>query len=171
MPQTDNNEAFLVVTPRSRSFDFIASRTAHLPSFFDGSPYLVLLGGRLTVLGQSLEKYEHSAILSAGRTSVIPYPETLSLFFPGRPCCDKAQQNGRKKGRNEQKYCCTIPFIKFALFRLHLDRLNKLNKIIYPKLIFSKCFKLSTNYFLKCLRIGFYWNIVLRCAMYSAVRN
>ena len=67
MPQTDNNEAFLFVTPRSRRFDFIASRTAHLPSFltfFDGSPYLVLLGGRLTVLGHSLEKYESMAILT-----------------------------------------------------------------------------------------------------------
>ena len=65
MPQTDNNETFLFVTPRSRSFDFIASRTPHLPSFltfFDGSPYLVLLGGRLTVLGHCLEKYESSAL-------------------------------------------------------------------------------------------------------------
>ena len=70
MPQTDNNEAFLYVTPRSRSFDFIASRTApflQFLTFFDGSPYLVLLGGRLSVLGYSLEKYESSAILSAGR--------------------------------------------------------------------------------------------------------
>ena len=32
MPQTENNEAFLFVTPRSRRFDFIASRTAHLAS-------------------------------------------------------------------------------------------------------------------------------------------
>ena len=65
MPQTENNEAFLFVTPRSRSFDFIASRTAHFPSFsdaFDGSPYLVL-----TVLGHSLEMYESSDIFSAGR--------------------------------------------------------------------------------------------------------
>ena len=45
--------------------------------------------------------------------------------FPGRPCCDKAQQNGRKKGRNEEKYCCTIPLIGFARFRLHLNRPNK----------------------------------------------
>ena len=73
MPQTDNNEAFLFVTPRSLSFDFIAYRAyrkAQLPSFvtfFDGSPYLVLLGARLTVFGHSLEKYESSAILSAGR--------------------------------------------------------------------------------------------------------
>ena len=68
MLQTDNNEAFLFVTPRSRSFDCIASRTAHFASFltfFDRSPYLVLLGGRLTVLGHSLEKYKSSAILSA----------------------------------------------------------------------------------------------------------
>ena len=30
-----NNEAFLFVTPRSRRFGFIASRTALPPSFFD----------------------------------------------------------------------------------------------------------------------------------------
>ena len=36
-------------------------------TLFDRSPYLVLLGARLTVLGHSLEKYESSAILNAGR--------------------------------------------------------------------------------------------------------
>ena len=51
-------------------------------------------------------------------------------FFPGRPCCDKAQQNGRKKGRKEEKNCCTIPFIKFARFRLHLYRLNKIKNYL-----------------------------------------
>ena len=34
-------------------------------------------------------------------TSVIPYPKKFSLFFPGRPCCDKAQQNGRKNEREK----------------------------------------------------------------------
>ena len=62
--------------------------------------------------------------------SVTHYSKTFSLFFPGRPCRDKAQQNGRKKGRNEEKYCCTIPFISFARFRLHLNRLNKLKSYL-----------------------------------------
>ena len=52
MPQTDISEAFLFVTPRSRIFDFTL---------------LVLLGGRLTVLGHNLEKYESSEKLIAYR--------------------------------------------------------------------------------------------------------
>ena len=98
----------------------------------------------------------HQIIISFS-TSVIPYPTKSFLFFPGRPCCDKAQQNRRQKtkGRRKIKYCCTIPFIIFARFRLHLNRLNKLNKIIYPKLIFSKCLKLLIKYPIKCLKTWF----------------
>ena len=60
------------------------------------------------------------------------------LFFPGRPCCDKAQQNAKKERKEERmiKYCCTIPFISFARSRLHLNRLNKL-KIIHPQAYFQ----------------------------------
>ena len=36
-------------------------------------------------------------------TSVVPSPKTLSLIFLGRPCCDKAQQNGRKNERKERR--------------------------------------------------------------------
>ena len=88
--------------------------------------------------------YSTSQFISLSSTSVTPYPPIFSLFFLGRPCCDKAQQNGRKtkKGRSEGKYCCTIPFTKFARFHWHLNRLNKLNKNIDPKLIFSKYLKL-----------------------------
>ena len=35
-------------------------------------------------------------------TSVIPYLETFSLFFPGRPSCSKAQQNGKKNERKKR---------------------------------------------------------------------
>ena len=65
MPQTDNNEAFLFVTPCSRRLILLLPERHTLLqflTFFDGSPYLVLLGGKLTVLGHSLEKYESSAL-------------------------------------------------------------------------------------------------------------
>ena len=52
----------------------------------------------------------------------------------------------RMKERKKISYCCTIPFIRFALFRLHLYRLNYMNKIVYPKLIFSKCFEILVSY-------------------------
>ena len=39
----------------------------HFLTPFGGSPFLVLLGGRLTVLGHNLEKYESSKKLSAGQ--------------------------------------------------------------------------------------------------------
>ena len=42
----------------------------HFLTLFDRSPYLVLLGGKLTVLGHNLEKYESSAILS-GRPPTV----------------------------------------------------------------------------------------------------
>ena len=72
MPQTDSNEDFLFVTPPPRSGSlvlFLHERYTLLSesSLFEGSPFLVLPGGRLTVLGHNLEKYESSEKLSAGR--------------------------------------------------------------------------------------------------------
>ena len=73
MPQTDINEAFLFVTPRSRILILLLhERHTLLPksSVFDSFwkiTILVPLGGRLTVLGHNLEKYESSEKLSAGR--------------------------------------------------------------------------------------------------------
>ena len=36
-----------------------------------------------------------------------------------------AERKKERKGERKIKYCCTLPFIKFARFRLHLNRLNK----------------------------------------------
>ena len=106
MPQTENNEAFLFVNPRSRSFDFIASRTAHLPSFltfFDGSPYLVLLGGRLTEVGHSLEKYESSAILS-GRPPTVKIITFLIAYRQPPPPKQKLTGNSISLFKNLRNF-------------------------------------------------------------------
>ena len=96
MPQRDNNEAFLFVTPpRSRIFIFFASRKAqflHFLTLFDRSPYLVLLGARPTVLGHSLEKYESSAILS-GRPSPVKIITSLIAYRQPPPPKQKFTEN------------------------------------------------------------------------------
>ena len=64
---------FYLLPPCSRSLNLLLNERHTLfpkSSFFTafgGSPFLVLLGGRLTVLGHNLGKYKSSAILIAGR--------------------------------------------------------------------------------------------------------
>ena len=70
MPKTNNNEAFLFVTPvlGAKFYCFTNSTPyllrVHFLTPFWGSPYLVLFGVKLTVLGHNLEKYENSEKLS-----------------------------------------------------------------------------------------------------------
>ena len=100
-------------------------------------------------------------------------PANIITIFPRKALLWQSTAERKKEWKKERKkkYCCTIPFISFAQFRLHLNRLNYLNKIIYLKLIFSKCFKLTNNHFMKSLKLGFHWNIVLRHDIYSTVPN
>ena len=93
-------------------------------------------------------------------------------IFPRKALLWQSTAERKKEWKEKKiKYSSTIPFISFARFLLHLNRLNKLKKITYPKIIFSKCFELLINYLMKVLRLGFHWNIVLRCAMYATVRK
>ena len=42
-----------------------------------------------------------------------------------------AERKKERKGERKIKYCCMIPFISFARFRLHLNRLNKLKNFLH----------------------------------------
>ena len=95
MLQTDNNEVFPFLTPRSGSLILLLPERhtfLHFLTFFDGSPYLVLLGGRLTVLGHSLAKYESSAILS-GRPPTVKIITFLIAYRQLPPLKQKHTQN------------------------------------------------------------------------------
>ena len=142
MPQTDINDAFLVVTPRSRSFDFIVSRTAHLLHFltlFDRSPYLVLLGARPTVLGHNLEKYESSAILSAGRQHEKKIITFLIAYRQPPPPKQKLTENSNFlfKSSKLQKIENFKPNSKFLQFWPEPLRFWNISTIPRQKLLFK----------------------------------
>ena len=85
MPETDINEAFLFVTPvLGVSFYCFTNGTpcflrVHFLNPFGGSPYLVLLGARPTVLGHNLEKYERSE-KSSGRPPTVEITTLLIAY-------------------------------------------------------------------------------------------
>ena len=127
MLQTDKTKVFYLLPPPFSDFDFIASRKAHLLHFlklFDGSPYLVLLGGRLTALGHSLEKYESSAILNAGRQHEKLITDLIAYRQPPPP----------KQRKN--------PNSKFSLQELSKSQENKKPSNKIPSFL-----KISQNFF------------------------
>ena len=59
-------------------------------------------------------------------TLFIPYPTKTSLFPPEGPAMTEHSRTEEGLGKRKKKieYCCTIPFINLARFRLHLNFLN-----------------------------------------------
>ena len=99
MPKTNSNEAFLLAPPPVLDVKFYCSRNGthyllrvQFLTPLRGSPYLVLPGVRLTVLGHSLEKYENSEKLS-GRPPTVKIKTLLIIYCQLRPKKSKPLKN------------------------------------------------------------------------------
>ena len=59
-------------------------------------------------------------------------PENIFAILPRKALLRQSTAERKKERKGERKinYCCTIPFIKFARFRSHLNRLNKLKNYL-----------------------------------------